>query len=109
MNIFDFGGQVVSKGKSLDEYIEKATVNVEQDREITKELLDDILQEVVKSHHRDLGTIAAKYLETLQRSNEQLVKLAAIIQKQQSQESEDLNDGELEGLFDRIQDSSNKE
>ena len=33
--------------------------------------------------HREFGLIAAKYLETLQRSNEQLVKLAALLQKQQ--------------------------
>ena len=31
--------------------------------------------------HREVGLVAAKYLETLQRSNEQLVKLAALIQK----------------------------
>lgn len=109
MNIFDFGGQAVSKDKSLNEYIEKATVNVEQDRAITKQLLDDILQEVANKNHGVLDSIAAKYLETLQRSNEQLIKLAAIIQKQQSQESEDLNSSDVEGLLDQIQDDSNRE
>ena len=31
--------------------------------------------------HKEMGLIASKYLETLQRSNEQLVKLSSLIQK----------------------------
>jgi len=32
---------------------------------------------------KELGSIAAKYVENLQRSNEQMVKLSALLQKQQ--------------------------
>ena len=32
----------------------------------------------------DLGQVAAKYMETLQRSNEQLVKIASLVHKEQS-------------------------
>ena len=44
---------------------------------------------------------AAKYVETLQRSNEQLVKVAAIIQKNQSS-SAGLSDLDKNELFDMI-------
>ncbi len=33
---------------------------------------------------REMGPIAAKYVENLQRSNEQMVKLAAILQRQKT-------------------------
>ena len=49
--------------------------------------------------HRELGIIAAKYLETLQRSNEQLVKLASLLQKGEK-ESESITDEDKQELFD---------
>ena len=51
--------------------------------------------------HREVGLIAAKYLETLQRSNEQLVKIAAIVQKKQNKE-EGISDKDKQELFDLI-------
>ena len=52
--------------------------------------------------HKDLGLIAAKYVETLQRSNEQLVKLINIKQKQTTQDI-GLSDEDKASLFDMIQ------
>ena len=50
------------------------------------------------------GTIAAKYVETLQRSNEQLVKLINLIQKGQKEEYVTTLDGkEAENIFELIQ------
>ena len=49
-----------------------------------------------------LGFIASKYVETLQRSNEQLVKITAILNKTQDS-SMKLNDEDREHLFDLIQ------
>jgi hypothetical protein len=51
--------------------------------------------------HRDFGLIAAKYLETLQRSNEQLVKLATILQKNENK-SEEITEKDKQDLFDLI-------
>ena len=45
--------------------------------------------------------VAAKYLETLQRSNEQLVKIAALMQKKQSK-NEGLSEKDKDDLFDMI-------
>ena len=51
--------------------------------------------------HREVGLIAAKYLETLQRSNEQLVKLAALIQKKDTG-TEAISAEDKQELFDLI-------
>jgi len=71
--------------KNLDHYLEKAIGNIEEDRKITRELLDDVVRYLSKNeeNHKFVGQTAAKYVETLQRSNEQLVKVSTLIQKQQ--------------------------
>ena len=71
--------------QNLEKYIEDATKNIVEDRAATKTLLMTIMKfmQTGEDRHKDVGLIAAKYLETLQRSNEQLVKLAALLQKQE--------------------------
>ena len=71
------------KKQSLEEFIGQATKNVTDDRAATKTLLMAIMKymQTGDDRHREVGLIAAKYLETLQRSNEQLVKLASLLQK----------------------------
>jgi hypothetical protein len=51
--------------------------------------------------HREVGLVAAKYLETLQRSNEQLVKLAALVQKDTKQ-NQNITEEDKQELFDMI-------
>ena len=71
--------------KNLEDYIQDATENVNNDRAIALNLLTKMMQNIITSHdHKDLGLIAAKYLETLQRSNEQLVKISTLIHKKNS-------------------------
>jgi hypothetical protein len=71
--------------KKVDNYLEEAIGNIRKDREITKELLNDLIVYLSadESRHKDVGQIAAKYVETLQRSNEQLVKVVILLQKKQ--------------------------
>ena len=71
------------KKKSTDNYIEEVLDNIRHDRAITKGLLTDLLIYIKKSkeNHREVGIVAAKYVETLQRSNEQLVKLTTMLNK----------------------------
>ena len=90
--------------KNLDHYLEKAIENIESDRETTKELLDDVMRYVSKNeqHHKEVGAIAAKYVETLQRSNEQLVKVSTIIHKQQLGNT-GLSDNDKADIFDMLQ------
>ena len=56
--------------------------------------------------HKQLGLIASKYVETLQRSNEQLVKLTALLSKKQG-DSMALDETDKQEIFDLIQGESN--
>lgn len=69
--------------KDFDSLTEEAISNIREDREQTKDLLNDLIKYMIASEdrHRDVGLTAAKYVETLQRSNEQLVKIAGLKQK----------------------------
>ena len=90
--------------KNLDHYLENAIKNIDDDREITRELLDDVIRYMSKDEqrHREVGVVAAKYVETLQRSNEQLVKISTLILKQQSG-NVGLSETDKNEIFDMLQ------
>lgn len=91
--------------KDLKSLIEEATRNISEDRAATKVLLTNVMKymQSVDERHREVGLIAAKYLETLQRSNEQLVKIAAIVHKKESgSTSTSISEEEKDELFDMI-------
>ena len=94
----------------VNNYIEKATQNINEDRATTKVLLMELMKYIqgASERHREVGIVAAKYVETLQRSNEQLVKLATLLMKEKDtgyvMTSED-----KEELFDMLSDMSEKE
>ena len=92
--------------KKVEKFIDEAISNIRNDREITRELLDDAIKWLSKdeSRHQQIGITLSKYVETLQRSNEQLVKIAAMMAKQQSyQEDLSLSDEETDNIFEIIQ------
>jgi hypothetical protein len=71
------------KKEDFESYINEAVGNIRSDRALASKLLIDLIQFMhQQSDHATLGTTAAKYLETLQRSNEQLVKITATLGKQ---------------------------
>ena len=94
------------KNKNLESFVEQATSNVTDDRAATKTLLMSLMKYMTTGddRHREFGMIAAKYLETLQRSNEQLVKLAALMQKKEKSH-EGITDEDRNDLFDIISSS----
>ena len=86
--------------------VDDAIKNIEEDRKLTYEFIDELRQEVYtnKTAHHMVGQTFAKYLENLQRSNEQLVKIAGMLNKQQAQEEDlSLSDDETENIFELIQ------
>ena len=95
------------KMSEIDNYLEEAVDNIRKDREITKDLLTDIVKVLNEDQtmHREVGAVAAKYVETLQRSNEQLVKVVALLQKKISS-SDGLTDKDKNELFELIQDAN---
>jgi len=90
-------------GKNLEDFIDESIKNIREDRSTVKYLLTDLLAEIQKSghSHKEIGLIAAKYVETLQRSNEQLVKLTSLIQKN-VKNPDGLTEEDKKDLFDLI-------
>jgi len=88
---------------TLDEYLEETTTNIREDRAMAKSLLMDALNDmkISDSARKELGPIAAKYVENLQRSNEQMVKLASLVQRQSSSQA-GLSAHDKEQLFDLL-------
>jgi len=89
--------------------IEDAIDNISADRAKTQTLLADLLAEFATAAtdgkpHTYNGAVAAKYVETLQRSNEQLVKIISIISKSKPIAGEDeLSEDDTNDLYDLIQ------
>jgi len=101
------------RGQTLEEFLDEAITNIRADRAITSALLTDLVQEMKVSGssmsvNQQCGLIASKYVETLQRSNEQLVKISAILQKG-SAKAQGLSNVEKEEIFDMIKNSEEGE
>ena len=94
--------------KDLESYINEAIKNIRSDRAITTTLLMELMEYMKKDDEKkeSVGTIAAKYVETLQRSNEQLVKLCGLMSK--NEKTDELTDKDFAQIFDQIQKSEDK-
>ena len=89
--------------QDLNSLIEQALENIKDDRQETEILLNELKEYMSVSSERyaDSGATAAKFVETLQRSNEQLVKLAALLQRKENKE-EGITEVDKQELFDLI-------
>jgi len=90
--------------KTVDQILQEAVDNIRKDRDVTKRLLDDVMVYLSKSEerHREVGITAAKYVETLQRSNEQLVKISSLLKKTQKPDV-GLTADDKKDIFDLLQ------
>ena len=86
-----------------DKYITEVVDNIRKDREVTQELLNDAIKWLSKdeSRHREIGVVMAKYVETLQRSNEQLVKVVGMMSKKEKEQG--LSNDDVSQIFDMIE------
>jgi hypothetical protein len=94
--------------KNLESLIEQALENINNDRQETESLLSNLKEYMSISSERysDAGATAAKFVETLQRSNEQLVKLATLVYKKESAMTQaGLSEDDKAQLFDIIKDN----
>jgi hypothetical protein len=94
--------------KKIDNYINEVLGNIRNDRKVTRELLDDAIKWLSKdeSRHREIGIVMAKYVETLQRSNEQLVKIAGLVSKDSNNDG--LTSKDMAEIYEAIS-SENKD
>ena len=92
------------KQRDLDSLITEALDNIRNDRKVAREFLNEIANQIAvdAEQNKYLSPVAAKHIETMQRSNEQLVKIIGIKQKNSS-DSFELNENEKDQLFDMIQ------
>ena len=93
--------------KNLDTLLDEALDNIRNDRKTAREFLNEIANQIAHDpeKNRSLSPVAAKHVESLQRSNEQLVKIIGLRQKGQTQ-SEGLTDEDKESLFEMIQEAN---
>jgi CRISPR/Cas system CSM-associated protein Csm2 small subunit len=86
----------------VDKHLKEALDNIREDRKITRELLDDAIKFVAKdeARHQQIGLTLAKYVETLQRSNEQIVKIAALMSK--NEKTDGITETEMEDIYSMI-------
>jgi hypothetical protein len=86
-------------------HLEEAITNIHDDRKVAAELLRDVSEYIGKNkeRHKDVGQVAAKYLETLQRSNEQLVKLTGMLQKTMRDDYGTLSKMDTDAIFDSLE------
>ena len=94
--------------KKVEEQLKEALDNIREDRKITRELLDDAIKYVAKdeARHQQIGIILAKYVETLQRSNEQIVKIAALMSK--NEKTDGLTENDMEDIYSMIKKEEDK-
>lgn len=96
----------MAKSKQTDaELLEEAVNNIREDRGLTYELINELRADLATSRvsHKEVGLTAAKYMETLQRSNEQLIKAVAIMKKEKTaSESLSISDEEVDEILDII-------
>ena len=94
----------VISSKDLESLIDEALDNIRNDRKAAREFLNEIANQIASDAEQNkyLSPVAAKHIETLQRSNEQLVKLIGIRHKGQKDTME-LSAKDKDSLFDLIQ------
>ena len=90
--------------KNLESLITEALDNIRSDRKVAREFLNEVANQIAHdpAQNKYLSPVAAKHVESLQRSNEQLVKIIGLRQKTASQSSE-LSKEDKDSLFDMIQ------
>ena len=85
----------------FEDCIAEIMKNIPEDRDSATEMLNDAKGYIQQSaeNHKYVGTTVAKYIEALQRSNDQLIKLGAILQKDmQKEEDLEFSEEELEEM-----------
>jgi len=88
----------------FDDLMNEAIENIRSDREVAREFLNELATQIAQNaeNNRTLSPVAAKHIETMQRSNEQLVKVLTLKQKERTKDA-GLSEEDKTSLFDMIQ------
>tara|TARA_R110002074_G_scaffold251622_2_gene423156 strand:+ start:5756 stop:6061 length:306 start_codon:yes stop_codon:yes gene_type:complete len=95
------------KNNNLETLMNEALDNIRSDRKVAREFLNEIANQIATDAEQNkyLSPVAAKHIETLQRSNEQLVKLIGIRTKSTPTNVE-LSENDKNHIFDIIQETT---
>jgi hypothetical protein len=93
--------------EDFDDLMDEAISNIRNDRKVAREFLNELANQIAQNaeNNRALSPVAAKHIETMQRSNEQLVKVLSLKQKERTKEV-GLSEEDKASLFDMIQGES---
>ena len=91
----------------FDDLMDEAIENIRNDRKVAREFLNELANQIAQNAENNiaLSPVAAKHIETMQRSNEQLVKVLSLKQKERTKDI-GLTDEDKASLFDMIQGES---
>ena len=97
-------GERPNMNHDIDDLVDEAIDNIRNDRKLAREFLNELANQIAQNadNNRALSPVAAKHIETMQRSNEQLVKVLSLKQKERSKEV-GLSEEDKASLFDMIQ------
>ena len=95
------------KNNNLETLMNEALDNIRSDLKVAREFLNEIANQIATDAEQNkyLSPVAAKHIETLQRSNEQLVKLIGILTKSTPTNVE-LSENDKNHIFDIIQETT---
>jgi polyribonucleotide nucleotidyltransferase len=98
----------MNKKGDLDTLIGEALDNIRDDRKLAREFLNEIANQIAADaeNNRSLSPVAAKHIETMQRSNEQLVKIIGLKSKKKEQNFE-LSETDKNEIYDILQKEPN--
>jgi len=98
----------MKKDSDLDTLIGEALSNIRDDRKLAREFLNEIANQIAADadNNRGLSPVAAKHIETMQRSNEQLVKIIGLKSKKKDQNFE-LSESDKNEIYDILQKEPN--
>jgi len=82
--------------------LEKSLSNIEDDRNYANICINQLLLYIKGDgeKHKATGLVLSKYLEVLQRSNEQLVKISSMLKEEV--EEEKLSETDKENIYENI-------
>ena len=97
----------MKKDSDVDTLIGEALENIRDDRKLAREFLNEIANQIAADadNNRGLSPVAAKHIETMQRSNEQLVKIIGLKSKKQDQSFE-LSENDKNEIYEILQKDS---
>ena len=94
----------MKKDSDVDTLIGEALENIRDDRKLAREFLNEIANQIAADadNNRGLSPVAAKHIETMKLSNEQLVKIIGLKSKKQEQNFE-LSESDKNEIYDILQ------